>query len=191
MQNQITLYVSAASDLMAERDSISRAVSEIPVDIGWRIVQSPLKDGPLELDALAASDLHILLLGSDIRAPIGQEWSTAQRAGKTPQCFLKQGVNRTQAAADFIRFVGLHSEWIQFDSLSQLQDLVLNRLTELLVRSAGQIGMTPAEYDRLQSWRDDRLGGNEQSEALGRSDLGESSVILTQERFRPADGQEV
>ncbi|MEM7800734.1 MAG: hypothetical protein AAF633_16195 [Chloroflexota bacterium] len=191
MQTQITLYVSAASDLMAERDSISRAVSEIPVDIGWRIVQSPLKDGPLEFDALTASDLHVLLLGSDIRAPIGQEWSTARRAGKNPISLLKQGINRTQAASDFIRFVGVQSEWIPFDNSSQLQDLILTQLTELLIRRAGQIAMTPAEYDRLQAWRDERLAESEKTDALGRSALGESSVILTQERFRPSDGQEV
>lgn len=191
MQNQILLYVSAASDLMVERDGISRIVSEIPVDIGWRIVQSPLKEGPVELEAIATSDMHLLLLGGDVRAPIGQEWMTARRAGKRPLCYLKQPVNRTAAASDFQRFVGLQSEWIRYETANQLQEMVLKQLAEMLVRRAPQIAMIPAEHERLLAWQAAREAGEASDEAQGRTMLGESSILLTQDRFKPSDGVEV
>ena len=36
------LYISAASDLKAERDLLSRSISEIPVTLAWQIHLSPI-----------------------------------------------------------------------------------------------------------------------------------------------------
>ena len=69
MVDILHLYISAALDLEKERESLSRAVAEIPVTLGWRVIQSPLHGEPLDTDAIAQADVHILLLGSDIRAP--------------------------------------------------------------------------------------------------------------------------
>lgn len=194
MRNQILLYISAAADLMVERDVLSRAVTEIPLDIGWRIIQSPLKesDGPLVIELVAAADIHLLLLGGDIRAPIGQEWLLARRAGRMPLTCLKQGVNRTAAAEDFRRFVGLQTDWRRFESLNRLQEMVLDHLADYLVQQAGRIEMTPAEYDRLMAWREERAEAASAAEdgaaISGRPALGQSSIILTQDRLRPNDG---
>jgi hypothetical protein len=43
MADQILLYISAAEDLRPEREILSRAVTEVPVSLGWRIVHSPVE----------------------------------------------------------------------------------------------------------------------------------------------------
>ena len=52
MADQVLLYISAASDLEREREVLSKAVTEIPVDLGWRIVQSPRGSQALEVGLL-------------------------------------------------------------------------------------------------------------------------------------------
>ena len=82
MADQVNLYVSAAADLEHEREILGRAVTEIPVTLGWRIVQSPLRDDPVDLVAVVEADVHLVIMGGDIRAPIGREWMAARRAGR-------------------------------------------------------------------------------------------------------------
>ncbi|MDQ4076092.1 MAG: hypothetical protein M3220_07575, partial [Chloroflexota bacterium] len=105
MTEQVRLYISAASDLEGEREILGRAVTEIPVDLGWRIAQSPRRNDPVDEDAVVRADVHVLLLGSDIRAPVGLEWLAARRAGQQPLPFLKRDVRRTPAAMEFIRYI--------------------------------------------------------------------------------------
>jgi hypothetical protein len=42
MADEVLVYVSAAPDLQREREILSRAVTEVPVPLGWRVVQSPM-----------------------------------------------------------------------------------------------------------------------------------------------------
>ena len=44
-----SLYISAASDLRPEREVLAKAITEIPVSLGWQIKLSPI-DPPEELD---------------------------------------------------------------------------------------------------------------------------------------------
>ncbi len=74
MVDQVRLYISAAADLERERDLLGRSVSELPVQLGWLIHQSPRKNDILDLDTVTRADIHLLLIGGDIRAPIGLEW---------------------------------------------------------------------------------------------------------------------
>lgn len=48
MSDQVLLCISAASDPQAERDLLGRAVTQVPVSMGWCIAQSPVADKPME-----------------------------------------------------------------------------------------------------------------------------------------------
>jgi hypothetical protein len=74
----VTIYISAASDLMAERETLARMIAELPVTLAWRIAQTPVSQtDSLDTEALQVADLHFLLMGTDIRAPVGLDWSRA------------------------------------------------------------------------------------------------------------------
>jgi hypothetical protein len=98
MADFFNLYISAATDLDYERDLLGRLVTEIPVTLGWHIRQSPSRGESPDLEAVTHVDLHLLLLGSDIRAPFGLEWFVSRRAERRPVLFLMEGTLRTTAA---------------------------------------------------------------------------------------------
>jgi len=91
MASRLRLFVSAAPDLEAEREVIGQTVAELPVSLGWAIKRTPKRGEPLRpaLEAVEACDFYVLLLATDIRAPVGLELYAARRAGKDPLAFLK------------------------------------------------------------------------------------------------------
>jgi hypothetical protein len=188
MADQFLLYISAAADLGRERDALGRAVIEIPSSLGWRIVQSPLRDEPVDLGAVARADVHLLLLDGDIRAPIGQEWIAARRAGRQPALFLKVGIPRTQAGDNFRRFVEQQANWRPFKDSQDLHRQVLILLGGHLLQHAAHFALTPAEVDQLESWRAALQTETPVKEENAPGGTGESSIVLSTERYLPSEG---
>jgi hypothetical protein len=187
-KNEVLLYISAAADLGPERDLLGRAVTEVPVTLGWRVVQSPTGDQPVDREAVAGADLHLLLLGGDIRAPIGQEWLAARRAGRLPVLLLKQGVPRTLAAQDFERFVAKQAPWQPFREGKGLRRHVLRLLGRHLLAQATLYGLSPVERERLRVWHAGLAGSQAPGEPETRGGAGESGVVLSPERYVPSEG---
>lgn len=188
MTDQFLLYISAATDLRAERETLGRAVTELPVTLGWRILQSSSRDEPVDLAAVARADLHLLLLGSDIRAPIGQEWLAARRAGRSTVLFLKQRILRTPAADDFVRYVREWDAWQPFTDAAQLRLKVLNLLADRLLSRVEHYALSPAEILGLQAWRAELAAPGPAVDESRRGGAGESGVILSPERYVPSEG---
>ena len=188
MIDTLSLYISAAQDLERERDVLGRTVVEIPTTLGWRIVQSPLRGEPVDLEMVARAHLHLVLLGGDIRAPIGLEWLTARRSGRLPALFIKQGIPRTIAAQSFRRFLERQTYWRPFKDLADLRDQALKLISGHILSKPDYYSLSSAEYDSLQAWI------NQLEEPQGevgdepRVVAGESSVILSPERYMPSDG---
>ena len=99
MVDTFNLYISAAEDLQNERDLLSRIVTEIPVTLGWKINFSPFGKKTLDENFVINANFHILMLGTDIRAPIGFELHLSRKQRRSPILFLKNGIARTPAAA--------------------------------------------------------------------------------------------
>jgi len=189
MHLSLLLYISAATDLAPERDVLGRAVAEIPVDLNWRIVHSPHGNEPLDRAAVTQADAHLLLLGGDIRAPIGLEYLAARQAGRLPYPLLKRDAGRTAAAEDFVRFVGRVAAWQPYEDAAALRRLALEHLAALILRQAERLRLTPTEMERLRQWQaaladDFAQPGTD----VTRGGAGESGLLFSQERFRPSGG---
>jgi hypothetical protein len=187
MADALLLYISAASDLRAERETLGRAVTEVPVSLAWRVVHSPGGDEPVDAGAVARADLHFLLLGSDIRAPIGLEWRLALQAGRQPIPLLKQDILRTPAGQSFLRFVQKRAAWRGFRDLADLRRQFLGLVSGHLVEQAVHYRLAPLELARLEEWRAGLDSTPSLSDEGGRG-AGESGVILSRERFGPSEG---
>ncbi len=46
----VVIYISAAADLIAEREALAQMIAALPVTLAWRIIQTPLKAEPLGLE---------------------------------------------------------------------------------------------------------------------------------------------
>jgi hypothetical protein len=179
----VTIYISAASDLMAEREALGRMIAGLPVTLAWRIMQTPLGAEPLDLEAVQQADLYLLLLGSDIRAPVGLEWHTAAYTGRPISAFLKQGLARTLAGQAFVRNTGV--EWQPFSDAAHLRRRVERLLAEFLLRHAVRFTLTPLEVEQLTVLLKPET---ETDQPPGGEGTGHSAVILSRERFMPREG---
>lgn len=180
----VTIYISAASDLMAEREALGRTIAALPVTLAWRIVQTPIGGAEsLDLETVRLADLYLLVLGGDIRAPVGLEWHTAHYAGRPILAFLKQGLARTLAGQAFVRHV--NTPWQPFADAAELSRHVERALADHLLRQAIRYVLTPVEIEQLSA-----LHSTETKPAsIPKSeDAGHSAVILSRERFRPSEG---
>jgi hypothetical protein len=186
--DQVYLYISAASDLRPEREILGRAVTEVPVSLGWRVVHSPAGDNLVDLEAVARADVHLLLLGSDIRAPIGLEWRVARRVGREPALFLKEHLLQTPAAQDFVRFVAEQDRWRRFRDLADLRAQTLRLLATHILDRAQHYSLSQTEMVRLRTWRDELDSPSGQVDGGSRGGAGESGVLLSRERYVPSDG---
>jgi len=189
MADRILLYISAAPDLTLEREVLGRATTEIPTTLGWRIRQTPGADERLDLQAVAQADVHLLIMGSDIRAPVGAEWQAARQAGRTPALFLKQGAARTPAALIFVRELERYAAWHPFEDEADLRRQVLLLLTEHLLDRIDYFRIGTAEFDKLRAWRKQLLKAKKKAADQTRGGAGASSVILSPERFVPSGGK--
>jgi hypothetical protein len=189
MTDEVLVYISAASDLQPEREILGRAVTEVPVPVGWRVVQSPSGDAPANLDAAARADVHLLLLGSDIRAPIGREWIAARRAGRRPVPMLKRGVLQTSAAQSFQRYIEEHVAWRPFRDGAELRLLELKLLADHILAQAQHYALSPLELARLQAWRAELEGPGQGADAVTRGGAAASGVVLSPERYVPSEGE--
>lgn len=178
-----TIYISAASDLRTERDTLARTIAELPVTVAWRIQQTPGEGEHVELDALREAGACILVMGSDIRAPVGLEHDMARRAGRPVYAFLKRGVIHTPAGREFARQSDI--EWRAFADARDLSRQVRRVLSEHLVRHAAHYALTSSEVERLQALLRDDVPNEESAEGRG---ADHSAVILSRDRFMPRDG---
>ncbi len=188
MPNQVLFYISAATDLETEREVLGRAIAEIPVDLAWRVVQSPAGNGPVDIDALSSSGIHILIMGSDIRAPVGLEWQIARQAGRHPVALVKQDTTRTPAGQQFVRLVREVQRWRPFTDAADLRRKVLTLLANHILDHAVHYILTPDEMTRLTAWRDQLVSQAEAVDEEIRGGAGDSSILLSRERFEPSGG---
>ncbi len=180
----VTIYISAASDLMTEREALARMIATLPVTLAWNVVQTPISQGEaLNREVLPSADLHVLVMGSDIRAPVGSEWHIIRRAGRPSVPFLKRGVPRTPAGQIFIQDVGVN--WRTFKDAADLSRQVRHMLAEHLIGHAARYALAPTELEGLQAL----LASDAPAEGPGRGpEAGYSAVILSRERYEPRDG---
>jgi hypothetical protein len=182
------LYISAANDLQAERDLLSRIVTEIPVTLGWQINFSPFGKKKLVENFVVDADLHLLLLGSDIRAPIGFELHLSRNLRRRPILFRKNGIARTPAAVDFIRSISNYEKWQTYLELADLRHLALGNIGQFILDQADFFSLGSDEYNRLSNFLTKLNDSDTEEIEIGPGVAGEDSVILSRERFTPRGG---
>jgi len=185
MVDTFKVFISAADDLSSEREIIGHLVTELPVTLGWQINLSPtgasLDNVPLVLDA----DFHLIVIGEDIRAPVGYEWQVSKRAGKLPPFFIKQGLQRTMAAVDFLKTISNYPKLHDYTLLSDFRTQVLNQIGNYLIKQADYFELNPAEYENVINF----VQNLENVEPIILDHVtGEDSILLTRERYIPKDG---
>lgn len=188
MADEVVVYISAHEDMESERDLLARSAVEAPVNLAWRIVQSPVRGRPPDPQAILQAGVHILLLGEDIRAPIGYEWVLSRRSGRYPTPFLKQGILRTPAAEAFVRYIAETTPWRTFKRPAELRNQFQLLLANHFLSHAAYYAFSSAELERVNAWRAELEQARLKDVPEERGGASQSSVILSVERFTPSEG---
>jgi hypothetical protein len=189
MAERLRLFVSAGPDLEAEREIIGQAVARLPVSLGWTIKRTPKQGEPLApaLEAVRTCDFYVLLLGTDIRAPVGLELITAQRAQKTTLAFLKEETARTPAARVFTREAQV--SWTPFHTGQELEALIQKALAQQILERADPYAISPVEWETLSALVEqpshEKMAEQEPGEASGAAGGG---VIIAPGHDLPPGG---
>ena len=168
---------------MAEREALARMIAELPLTLAWHIVQTPAVAEPLDTAALQSADLYFLIMGADIRAPVGLELQLARQAGRHVTAFLKQGVTHTPAGQVFVRQAQLN--WQTFVDAAHVSRQVQRVMAEHLLSQAITFGLTPHEVEGLQ---DVLSAASSPESAIEGEGAGHSAVLLSRERYEPGEG---
>jgi hypothetical protein len=182
------VYISAASDLPRERETLGRIAAEIPVEIGWRTVLSPTGDGPLDWESIQYADIHFLLLGGDIRAPIGQEWIIARQTGRQPIPYIKTDILRTTAAIDFRRFISSQAVWKPFSNISDLRWFAIKDIIHQLFLHPLRYDLSLDDLEKIQAWLEQNKLEDTHVEYPKHSGTDSSSLILSPEEIASRGG---
>ncbi len=176
MARKIRLFVSSSRDLAAEREAIGQAIAELPISGGWEIRHTAHRGEPLSetVEAVAACDIFIFLLGQDATAPIGLEWEEARARRKRIFAYRKE-VTYSPSAQYFLRIS--KAEWTTFKTPEELKGHILKTLAEELLDPSNRYGLIPEDIDRLLELLK-RLGEEEAAPVTEAEGAGDSGVIL-------------
>jgi hypothetical protein len=178
----VTIYISAAPDLMAEREALARMIAELPVTLAWHIIQTPQPAEPLNLEALRTVDLFFLIMGADIRAPVGLELNAARQANRPITGFIKRDISPTPAGQVFTHQAEII--WHSFTNIAGLSQQIRQIIVEYLLDQALYYSLTPLEVAQLEQLLKTTPSA-QPAEAAG---AGHSAVLLSPERYIPGEG---
>ena len=151
MSETLRIFVSATSDLDAERAIIGRALAEMPVQIRAEIRRTPVEGAKYDdmWEQIGNVDRVYFLMGSDITAPAGAEWHLALQLERSLLPLRAAHTRLTPAGQEFIHknpFV----RWQEFDSAAELAQLVTLDLVQILNHRTNRYGLSIAELETLQ-----------------------------------------
>jgi len=156
--------------------------------LGWKIVHTPNKGGSPDLTAIRAADVYLLLMGSDIRAPIGLELLAARRSAKKPELLLKKNVPRTPAAQVFVREMKNLVDWQYFKDGAELRQKALQLMADHILNRPDYYHLQSAEYNNLRSWQEQLAKSKAIPQEEIRGGAGKSGMIFSIERYEPSEG---
>jgi hypothetical protein len=189
---RLRIFTSVAPDLQAEREIIGRAIASLPVSLGWVINYTPSAGERLDpaMDAVTEADFYAILLGTDIRAPMGSEFVVARRTGKRILAYVKD-VLHTPAARVFIRDASLN--WKHFSAEEEVGPLLQRDVAEQILEGAEVYRISPVDWERLSALvaeltdREQLEPEKEERPPIYRG-AGKDAVIVSPERDLPRDG---
>jgi hypothetical protein len=187
MGDALRLYISAGPELEPERDAIGQALAEFPVNLGWEIKRTPHAEEPVDLEAVRNCEFFVLLFSSDIRAPVGWEWTVARGTGRVILAFLRRDRPQTPAGREFAR--NLKTEWRPFDHGHDLARQLMESLSGRILDRWREFGLSAHEWEVLSAYvarlRAGKLQETPEAEPAG---AGEGGVILAPGRDVPKGG---
>ncbi len=178
MNKELGIYISAAPEADAECELVGRLLAEMPRSVKWTIKRTPrpYEDQHVDVEALRQGQFYLIVLGSDIVAPMGIEWRVAQEGNIRTFAFRNVETGFTPAAIFFSRHVGI--PWRDYHTPGEfIHTFERSLITELITGTPGY-GLDMDDIQIL-STRLEALEEREEETEDERRGAGRGGVILS------------
>ncbi len=156
MAEPLRLFVSATTDLDAERAAIGRAIAGLPVQIAIEIRRTPAAGAPIDdiHERIGNVDRVYFLFGADITAPAGAEWFLAWKLERSVMALRRrpQSTHLTPAGHDFVRAAFVR--WTPFGDAVEASRLVALDVIGILLHPANRYGLSVLDLEQLSAHRE-------------------------------------
>jgi hypothetical protein len=151
MEKELSIYVSASPEMDPECELLGQRLAALPKSIRWLIKRTPGRHeyGNPDLVALQRSQFYLLLMGTDIVAPVGVEWLAAQKAGLACFAYRNASAITTPAASFFIHNTGLN--WEAYKTPQEFIRHFERALIEQLIKGTPGYGLEVADLEHLSA----------------------------------------
>src|SRR5690554_4831481 len=109
MDKELGIYISAAPEMDAECELVGQLLAGMTQSVRWTIKRTPAPpegEAP-DLERLRASQFYLILLGTDIVAPMGVEHAEARRRELAIFAYRNVELASSPAATYFARNLGI------------------------------------------------------------------------------------
>ncbi len=177
MAVELVLYVSAAAEMDPECELLGQLLAALPRSARWTIKRTPGSGEPAnpDLTALRSATAYVMLLGGDLVAPMGVEWTAAENAGVTRFAYRRRDRVASPAAASFARESGVH--WESYGTAGEFAAHFERALIAELVQGTPGYGLDLRIIEELAA-RLHELESLERPDDESRRGAGQGGVIL-------------
>lgn len=179
MDKELGIYISAAPEADAECELVGRLLAEMPRSVKWTIKRTPRPHGDqhIDVEALRRSQFYLIVLGSDIVAPMGIEWRMAQEDNIRTFAFRNVGTGFTPAAIFFSRHVG--TSWHDYNTPSEFIRAFERSLITALIEGTPGYGLDMNDIQILSARLEALEEEKEEESEDERRGAGRGGVILS------------
>ena len=180
MEKELSIYVSASTEMDAECELLGQFLAGMPRSIRWTIKRTPrgYEHVNPDLSALRNSHFYLILLGMDIKAPIGVEWEAAREAHLAVLAFRKSKVIPSPAGAFFAHNTRI--SWQLYETPRDFVQKLERALVTRLIEGTPGYGLGIGDIEELAARLEALKEGpsQEESESEERRGAGRGGIIL-------------
>ncbi|MEA3406681.1 MAG: hypothetical protein U9R48_01205 [Chloroflexota bacterium] len=178
MDKELGIYISAVPEADAECELVGRLLAEMPRSVKWTIKRTPrpYEDQRIDAEALRQSQFYLIVLGSDIVAPMGIEWRMAQESSLETFAFRNVETGFTPAAIFFSRHVG--ASWHNYHTPGEFIRAFERSLITALIQGTPGYGLDMDDIEILSARLEALEDKGEETEDQRRG-AGRGGVILS------------
>ncbi|NLD42875.1 MAG: hypothetical protein GX657_05205 [Chloroflexi bacterium] len=179
MDKEFTVYLSASPEMDAECEQIGQVLAGLTQRSRSTIRRTPHgpSGGNPDLAALARSDLYIIILGTDLHAPLGVEWQAAQQAGLPTLGYRYAEASPSPAMLHFMR----HNRfaWVTYHSPLAFRSTLERTLLRRLLDGTPGFGLDLSDVEQIAARLKELEGQDEEEQGPDeRRGAGSGGIIL-------------
>jgi len=178
MSAELNLYISSAHEQDAECEQIGRLLAEKLPTIRWRIWRTPLYgDTNPDCDVIGHCQFYVIILGTDLVAPMGVEFQMAKEAGAFTIGFRDLSRFASPSAEYFARYADV--AWQEYTKLDEFIPSFERILLRQLIDGTPGYGLALEDLEQISAQLQ-QIESLKPAPQGTRSEAGKGGIILAE-----------